>query len=332
MILRRLSPRFGSVRHALAASVFAFLLFGSTPSRGGLPEANLSLTKTDSVTSSTPGGLAIYTITATNAGPSNAPGSQVIDNLPAACIEVDWTCVGSAGGSCTAGPIAGNINDTVNLPVGGTVTYTVICHISPIASGTLENTASVATAGGVVDPTPANNSASDTNTLAPPNVNLTVTKTDGLTQAAPGQAITYTINIANSGPSAAVDATVIDTLPPYLVGVTWTCVAGFSSSCTAAGSGNISDTATIWPTSAITYTVQATIPSNFLGGTIVNTASSTRGSGLPGALEGSDSTFVPFQSLPPREIPTLSPFGTSIVALLLAAAAFVALRRRSAIE
>ena len=38
----------------------------------------------------------------------------------------------AAGGTCTANG-AGNINDVVNLPVGGSVTYSATCPIDPAA-------------------------------------------------------------------------------------------------------------------------------------------------------------------------------------------------------
>ena len=38
---------------------------------------------------------------------------------------------------------SGNINDTVNLPVGATITYTLIANIASGATGTLVNTATV---------------------------------------------------------------------------------------------------------------------------------------------------------------------------------------------
>jgi len=46
-------------------------------------QADLSITKTDGVTTVTPGGTATYTITASNAGPSNATGATVADTFPA---------------------------------------------------------------------------------------------------------------------------------------------------------------------------------------------------------------------------------------------------------
>ncbi|RYD65803.1 MAG: DUF11 domain-containing protein, partial [Verrucomicrobiaceae bacterium] len=98
------------------------------------PEADLSITKTDGVTTAVPGGSVTYTITASNAGPSNATAT-VADTFPAS-LTATWTAVGAGGGTATASG-SGNINDTVNLPVGASVTYTVTATISPAATGLL---------------------------------------------------------------------------------------------------------------------------------------------------------------------------------------------------
>lgn len=137
------------------------------------PQAELSISKTDGVASVAPGGSTTYTIVASNAGPSHAPGSTVSDTAPAACTSFTWTCTGAGGGSCTANG-SGSIGDGVNLPAGGSVTYSAVCAIAGSAVGSLVNTATVAAAGGVTDPTPGNNSATDTNTIAPPGM-LTAT-------------------------------------------------------------------------------------------------------------------------------------------------------------
>ncbi|HPG93451.1 MAG TPA: DUF11 domain-containing protein, partial [Dokdonella sp.] len=160
--------------------------------------ADLSITKTDGVTTATAGGSVTYTITASNAGPSNASGATVADTFPAS-LTCTWTCVGAGGGTCTAAG-SGNINDTVNLPSGGSTTYTASCTISAAATGSLSNTATVAAPGGVTDPTPGNNSATDTDTLAA-SANLGITKTDGVTTATAGGSVTYTITASNAGPS-----------------------------------------------------------------------------------------------------------------------------------
>ncbi len=128
------------------------------------PQADLSITKTDGQATEVPGTSITYTIVASNAGPSVANGATVADTVPAAITSATWTCLGAGGGTCAANG-SGNINDSANLPVGGTVTYTLTGTISPSATGSLSNTATVTAPGGVTDPNPANNSATDTDTL-----------------------------------------------------------------------------------------------------------------------------------------------------------------------
>src|SRR4029453_13137535 len=175
--------------------------------------------------------------------PSNAPGAVVTDTFPAALLGVSWTRGRAGGAVCPAGG-AGNLADTVNLPVGGTVTYTVTGTVSPAATGTLTNTATVTPPAAVTDPMPGNNSATDTDTLTP-QADLSITKTDGQTTAVPGMPLTYTIVVSNSGPSQVLGATVTDTFPAALTGVTWTCVGAAGSTCTPGGVGNINDTVSL---------------------------------------------------------------------------------------
>jgi len=230
------------------------------------PQSDLSITKTDGVSTATPGGSVTYTITVSNAGPSNAPGSTVADTLPAA-LTGTWTGVGAGGGTGTASG-SGNINDTVNLPVGGSFTYTLSATISPAATGNLSNTATAATAGGVVDPNAANNSATDTDTLVAQS-DLSITKTDGVTTATPGGSVTYTITASNAGPSNTT-ATVADTFPASFTG-SWTAVGAGGGTATASGSGNINDTVNLPAGGSVTYTVTGSI-SPAATGVMSNTA------------------------------------------------------------
>jgi uncharacterized repeat protein (TIGR01451 family) len=234
------------------------------------PQADLAITKTDGVTAATPGGSVTYTITASNAGPSNAAGATVADTFPAS-LTCTWTCVGAGGGTCTASG-SGNINDTVNLPSGGSVTHTASCTISAAATGSLSNTATVSAPGGVTDPNPGNNSATDTDALGA-SADLSITKTDGVTAATAGSSVTYTITASNAGPSNATGATVADTFPAVLT-CTWTCAGAGGGTCTASGSGNINDTVNLPSGGSVTFTASCAI-SAAATGTLSNTATVT---------------------------------------------------------
>jgi uncharacterized repeat protein (TIGR01451 family) len=248
------------------------------------PQADLAITKTDGVTGATPGGSDTYTITASNAGPSDADGAEVEDTFPAS-LTGTWTCVGADGGTCTAAG-SGDIDASVDLPSGGSVTYTVDADVSPSATGTLSNTATVTAPAGVTDPAPGNNSATDSDTLTP-QADLAITKTDGVTGATPGGSVTYTITASNSGPSDADGATVADTFPAALT-ATWTCVGADGGTCTAAGSGNINDTVDLPSGGSVTYTASATI-SPSAAGTLSNTATVTAPGGVTDPTPGNNS-------------------------------------------
>ena len=71
-----------------------------------------------------PGDPITYNIVVTNQGPSDVTGVTVSDVFPAELTAVSWTCVAAGGATCTAGPVNGDINDLVDLPAGGSVTYT----------------------------------------------------------------------------------------------------------------------------------------------------------------------------------------------------------------
>jgi len=78
-------------------------------------------------------------------------------------------------------------------------------------------------------------------------VDLAVSKTDGVTQVAPGGSVTYTIVVSYLGRGDAIGAMVTDVFPADLTGVTWTCSGQTgppASTCSApSGVGNINLTA-----------------------------------------------------------------------------------------
>ncbi len=150
-------------RVLVAAACLLAALFPAVHAQTGLL-ADVSITKTNGAASTVAGSGVTYTITVANAGPANASGATVSDTFPASLSGVTWTCVGAVGGTCpTAG--AGNINVIVNLPAGGSVTFTATGTLNAAATGNLSNTATVS---GTNDPNPDNNSATDTDTILVP--------------------------------------------------------------------------------------------------------------------------------------------------------------------
>ena len=245
--------------------------------------ADLAITKTDNVASVSPGTATTYVITVTNNGPSNVVGAKVADVLPATISSATYTAVGGGGASGFTASGSGNINDlSVNIPRNGTVTYTVVANISAAATGSLSNTATVTAPAGVTDPTPTNNSATDTDTLTP-QVSLAVTKDDGSSTYAPGGTATYTIKVTNSGPSNAANVTLTDSLPGGVtLSANATCTPTGTANCGAvtgttggASMGTTGASIAAGAANALTFTVPVSIASSLVTDPLVNTATAT---------------------------------------------------------
>ena len=314
--------------------VFGALQFNS-------PQADLAITKTDGVTNAIPGQPVTYTITASNAGPNPAPGSTVVDTFPAACTSVAWTCTGAGGGTCTASGV-GNLNDTVNLPVGGSVTYSATCAISATATGSLTNTATVAPPAAIHDPTPGNNSATDTDTLVTGAV-VGGTKSASGAPFAVGSTVTYTVVLTNSGSSPQGDnpgPEFTDMLPTQL-----TLLSASASSGTAVatiGTNTVTWNGAIPVGGSVTITITATILAGAAGSTITNQGwifYDSNGDNIndkmvptddPVVVGANNPTVFLVPSQPVTDIPTLSDLGLLALGLTLLLAGMSVLRRKRA--
>ncbi len=176
--------------------------------------ADLAISKTDGATAVSPGAPISYTIVAANNGPFAVSGATVTDTLPSAIGGATWTCTASPGSSCPAAG-AGSINTSaVNLQSGGTVTFTISGTVSPSASGSLNNTATIAVPSGFTDPNPGNNSATDIDSITPPAGPPIIAKAFGVSPITVGQTSLLTITITNPNAGTALTGVAFsDTLP-----------------------------------------------------------------------------------------------------------------------
>ena len=236
------------------------------------PTADVSITKTDGLSTVVPGTLVTYTVVASNPGPSTVTGATVADTVPAALSGATWVCSATVGSSCPASG-TGNVSASVTLAPSGSATFSISATVIASATGTISNTATITLPGTVSDPTPANNSATDL-TLVTPQTDLTITKTDGATTAVPGQSTTYTVVVTNTGPSAVVGAAVTDTIPAGVTSMTWTCATAGGATCTASGSGSINTTVNLPVGATTTFTVTDAIASSSTG-SLTNSAAVT---------------------------------------------------------
>lgn len=249
---------------------------------------DLQITQVDGTTTYSAGSTLTYTVTVTNGGPNAVTGALVTDNIPAQILNWQWTCTAQNGGATGCDVLNGNLNfsDTVNLPSGASIVYTVAANISPVASGDLVNTASV-NAAGYTESNPGDNTSTDTNTPVV-SADLWITKDDGAIAYVAGGATTYTVTVGNNGPDNITGATVTDTFV-QISGATWTCGSITGGSCTGAGVGNINDSFVNLPVgSSVTYTINATIDAG-ASGNLVNTASVAGPAGYIEAAPGNES-------------------------------------------
>lgn len=119
----------------------------------------------------------------------------------------------------------GNLFETVDLPPDTSAVFQVQAQVNPSALGTLVNTATAIAAEGVIDDDQSNNEASDSNDLTP-EVDLLISKDDGVTEVVAGTQTVYTIAVSNPGPSDVADVLVTDLFgPAFLPGsIGWTCM------------------------------------------------------------------------------------------------------------
>ncbi|MCP4662359.1 MAG: DUF11 domain-containing protein [bacterium] len=241
---------------------------GLAPAPPACIRSDRAVTVSDGVTSAVPGQSLVYTIVASNAGPSNVGSVSLTDTFPAA-LSCTWTSVAAGGATGNTAVGSGDLNETLLLLASSSVTYTVSCAIDAGATGTLSNSAAVSAP--MTDPVAGNDGATDADTVLTPQANLGITKTDGVTSAVPGQTtLTYTIVASNAGPSDAPSVTVADTFPSSL-SCGYTSVAAGGATGNTSGSGDLAETLSMPVGSSATYTVSCTIDPGATG-SLSNTA------------------------------------------------------------
>jgi uncharacterized repeat protein (TIGR01451 family) len=195
---------------------------------------DLAISKTNGQTEYRQGQTFAYTLVASNPGTTLVNNAVFTDPAIANFTVASVTC-GSATGGASCPTVA---NTTValmqgsgivipSLPAAGSVTFTVTGTVSPSATGNLVNVAGIAVPTGRFDGTPANNTATDTDTLATADVSVIKTRV-GSGAVLPGAVVTFNLLVSNSGPSRADGASLSD---PVVPGLDCTAI----SSCSAAG-------------------------------------------------------------------------------------------------
>ena len=280
----------------------------------GVPP-DLSINKTDGGISTTPGGIAPYTLTYSNTSVTGATGVVITDVVPAhasfnaaAGAPTVWSCAdGSPAGTvCTTtiGAVPGNSN--------GTAIFAVNVD-NPLPAGVTEigNTVTIGDDGANgPDPTPGNNSSSDTTPVSPaPPPELQLTKSNGGITAGPSGVIVYTLTYSNTSATGATGVVITDTTPAHTTfnaaasaPTVWSCANGSPAGtvCTTtlgAAPGNSSGAV------AFAVTVNNPLPADVTG--IVNTAviGDDRANGVEADLSNNSAANLTPLISPPDQAP-----------------------------
>ena len=178
-----------------------------------VPTADLAITKDDGKTVVNANGSTTYTVVVTNAGPFAVVNSIMKDVVASGLTKTGTPTCGNAlnGAVCpTVGTGAGQLSNAnlegdgvfiPNLPVNGSLTFTITVHVDA-TSGSVTNGVFVVPPSGTVDPNLNNNVAYDTDQVQP-IADLAITKDDGKTIVNANGSTTYTVVVTNAGPSSA---------------------------------------------------------------------------------------------------------------------------------
>ncbi len=266
--------------------------------------------------SATAGTNMSYTITVTNNGPSDASSVSLTDTLPAGTTFVSLQQSSGPTFNCTTGAtITCSIGTLTN---GSSASFTLTVAISSGATGTLSNTANVAST------TPDGNSGNNSST-APTTVttsaDLSVVKTGPIGVVATGFDVVYNISVANSGPSDAASVTLTDVLPAGTTFVSMNQTSGPAFNC----SGTTTVTCTIGTLiNGASATFQLTVHDTAaVGTTLSNTATIASTTPDPNAANNSSTASVTVVAT----IPLLSPSMLLLLALALSAGAWIAMKK-----
>ncbi|MDP8956615.1 MAG: sortase [Actinomycetota bacterium] len=188
--------------------------------------AGLSLTKSHTG-DFTVGQQGTYQLSVTNQGGVPASGPITItDTLPAGLSFVSGT---GSGWTCSAVGQDVSCNHAGDLAAGATSSLDLTVAVGPGAAPQVTNSATVSFNG--TEPTPADNTATDTTNVIPSaDLSISVSHTGEMVVGLP---FTFDIQVSNAGPSTSSGPiTVTDTLP---AGLTYVSFSGTGWSCSSVG-------------------------------------------------------------------------------------------------
>jgi uncharacterized repeat protein (TIGR01451 family) len=225
-----------------------------------------------------------YTLTVSNAGPSQATAISVAHTLPAGVALVSaggtgWSCAGTGPVTCTL----------ASLGLGAAAPISVVVT-APNEPESLASSATVSASS--ADPVSGNDTAAATTTVVA-SADLSVTQLAAPSAVCPGGAATFTLNVSNAGPSAATTVSVTSTIPAGATlvsasGTGWSCSGTATVTCTRASLA-----------SGATAPIAIAITAPDTPGTATNNAAVSAATADPASANNSASASVTVNPTPP---------------------------------
>ena len=280
------------------------------PTNTPLPAADLYISKDDTVTYVNPGDTVTYTVRVTNNGPSNVTGAILSDPAVSGLSKTVVAC-SLTPGQCISPPTVVQLESGAfalpTLNIGQFYEITITVNITA-SSGSVTNIATITAPAGISDPTPGNNSVSDTDVV---NMvaDLSIAVTDNSTHYVADAVKVYEIVVSNAGPSNVVGAAVTNIFSNGNIDpstVFWGCIPSAGASCTSLGVGSLAnELVNLNSGSSVTFYVTAQAISAPVGN-LVNDVSVTVPGGItdpgPGVNSATDIDILITADTPPPGI------------------------------
>ena len=281
---------------ALTLSVDSAALGNNCPVGGAAPACSatvtvlipaLSITKTANATVAVPGATVTYTITVADTGDTPYTGAVVTDDLSGVLGDAayDADAAASVGAVSYASPV---LTWTGNLTVGGTatITYSVTVRNPDTGGKLMVNTvASTATGSSCPPGSPGTGCSVAVPVLTPA---LTIVKTANATTAVPGQRLTYTITVTDTGQTPYTGATVTDDLTGLLDDAAYDADAAASAGAVSYASPVLTWTGNLTPGQGATITYSVTVSNPDTGDNILTDTVTTAAPGSNCATGSTD--------------------------------------------
>ena len=213
-----------SCTRSVVARLFLASLLAPVALLAGQVAADLSVSKTDDPDPVVAGSELTYTLTLSNAGPDAAVNVTLTDGMPAQSTFVSFTA--PAGFTVTTPEVGtwGAVSAQTPSFAVGSVEFTLVVRVNPNLANnvSISNTVSAFSPS---DPETDNNSQTIQTTVLTA-ADLSATKSETPDPVVAGGQLTYTLSIANAGPSHSQNATLYDTIPEHTTFVSATQESG----------------------------------------------------------------------------------------------------------